>query len=156
MALKLPMVVSLTVLAIGATLTPSYAAPPVSMSADTLIGARQAAFAFMAGNFGAMKAAVKAGSSPHDFADVTDDMVEWGELIPAMFPPGTEAGRDTKALKTVWSDSAGFARDAAAFVTAAKALKAAAASDDKAGFASAFKATGQACGACHKGYRAKD
>jgi cytochrome c556 len=58
-------------------------------------------------------------------------------------------------LPEVWSDSAGFAKDAVAFGAAADKLTAAAKADDKEAFATALKDVGAACGACHKGYRAK-
>jgi len=134
----------------------SIAATPVTMQPESVIGARQAAYAFMAGNFGEMKAAIAAGKSPKDFADTAQDMAEWAALIPAMFPPGTETGNDTKAKPAVFSDPKGFAHAAGVFEVAAKDLAAAAKADDKIAFAAAFKTTAKACGACHKSYREKD
>lgn len=134
----------------------AWAAAPSPVNPQTLIAARQAGFAFMAGNFEAMKNTIKAGGAPRQYADTAAEMVEWGELIPALFPAGTETGHDTKALPAVFSDADGFAKRAADFTAAAKALKAASEANDAKAFAAAFKQTGQACGACHKAYRAKD
>jgi cytochrome c556 len=70
-----------------------------------------------------------------------------------MFPVGSD--KDSKALPTVWSDSAGFAAAGAAANVAYDKLAVAAGSGDMAAVATAFGDTGKACGACHTKYRAK-
>ena len=70
------------------------------------------------------------------------------------FPAGSDKG-DTKALPTVWSDSAGFEAANKAAEMAQDKLAAAAGSGDIAALTTAFQDTGKACGACHDKFRAK-
>ena len=70
-----------------------------------------------------------------------------------MFPAGSD--KDTKALPTVWSDSAGFAAASKAVDAAYDKLAVAAGSGDLAAVTTAFGDTGKACGACHDKFRAK-
>ena len=71
-----------------------------------------------------------------------------------MFPAGSDKG-DTKALPTVWSDSAGFMAASKAVDAAYDKLATAAGSGDLAATTAAFGETGKACGACHEKFRAK-
>ena len=71
-----------------------------------------------------------------------------------MFPAGSDKG-ETKALPTVWSDSAGFAAASKATDAAYDKLAVAAGSGDLAAVTAAFGDTGKACGACHEKFRAK-
>jgi cytochrome c556 len=70
-----------------------------------------------------------------------------------MFPAGSD--KDTKALPTVWSDSAGFLAASKAADAAYDKLAVAAGSGDLAAVTAAFGDTGKACGACHDKFRAK-
>jgi len=71
-----------------------------------------------------------------------------------MFPAGSDKG-ETKALPTVWSDSAGFKKAGQNADAAYDKLAVAAGSGDLAALGTAFGDTGKACGACHSTYRAK-
>jgi cytochrome c556 len=71
-----------------------------------------------------------------------------------LFPAGSDKG-DTKALPTVWSDSAGFTAASKNADAAFDKLAAAAGSGDLAAVTTAFGDTGKACGACHDKFRAK-
>src|SRR5262245_42952140 len=71
-----------------------------------------------------------------------------------MFPAGSDKG-DSKALPTVWSDSAGFMAAAKNADAAYDKLAAAAGSGDLAAVTAAFGDTGKACGACHDKFRVK-
>jgi cytochrome c556 len=71
-----------------------------------------------------------------------------------MFPAGSDKG-ETKALPTVWSDSAGFQAAAKNADAAYDKLATAAGSGDLAAVTAAFGDTGKACGACHDKFRAK-
>jgi len=125
----------------------------VSVPADTIIAARQAGFDLQAGNVGAMKAAIDAGGDVKSFKDAAKGLSNWGHVIPGMFPDGTQAGHDTHALPAVWSDRAGFEKAAENFWTQADKLTVLAEANDKAGFATQYTATTQACGACHRNFR---
>lgn len=71
-----------------------------------------------------------------------------------MFPAGSDKG-ETKALPTIWSDSAGFKAAGAASIAAYDKLATAAGSGDMAALTAAFGDTGKTCGACHDKFRAK-
>jgi len=71
-----------------------------------------------------------------------------------MFPAGSDKG-ETKALPTVWSDSAGFLAASKNADAAYDKLAVAAGSGDLAAVTAAFGDTGKACGACHDKFRAK-
>jgi cytochrome c556 len=120
-----------------------------------VIAVRKAGMSLQGAALGAVKAAVGAGVDVKNFAGAGAAMSLWAKQIPSVFPPGTDKGEDTKALPTIWSDSAGFAKASAALGTAADKLAAAAKANDKEAFAAAFKEVGEACGGCHKTYRAK-
>jgi cytochrome c556 len=70
-----------------------------------------------------------------------------------MFPAGSD--KDSKALPTVWSDSAGFMAASKNADAAYDKLAVAAGSGDLAAVGAAFADIGKACGACHEKYRAK-
>jgi cytochrome c556 len=127
----------------------------VTLKPDDIIAARQAAYDLQAGVASAMKAGVDGGQDVKPFTQGAKGMVAWGRSIPSMFPAGTEQGHNTKAKAEVWSDRAGFEKAAANFVAQAEKLVQLADANDKAGFATQFKATGEACGACHRPYRAQ-
>ena len=125
----------------------------VSLPSDTVIAARQAAFDLQAGVAAAMKAGVDGGTDVKPYVQGAKGIAAWGKVIPSMFPAGTESGHGTKAKSEIWSDRAGFEKAAANLVTEAEKLQALADTNDKPGFAAQFKATGDACGACHRAYR---
>ncbi len=127
----------------------------VSVPADTIIAARQAGFDLQAGNVGAMKAVIVAGGDVKPFKDAAKGLSNWGHVIPSMFPDGTQTGHDTHALPAVWSDRAGFEKAAETFWIQADKLAVLAEANDKAGFATQYTATTQACGACHRNFRQK-
>lgn len=127
----------------------------VSVPADTIIAARQAGFDLQAGNVTGMKADIDAGNDVKGFRDAANALSAWGHSIPAMFPDGTQAGHETHALPAVWTDRAGFQKAAENFWTQADKLAVLADANDKPGFAAQYTLTTQACGACHRNYRAK-
>jgi cytochrome c556 len=71
-----------------------------------------------------------------------------------MFPVGSDKG-DTKALPTVWTDTAGFQAASKNAEGAFDKLAVAAGSGDLAAVGAAYTDTGKACGACHEKFRAK-
>ena len=119
-----------------------------------VIAVRKAGLDLQASALGAVNLAFKAGAEAKSFAGAGSAISAWGKQIPSLFPPGSDKG-DTKALPEIWSDNAGFVKDATALVTAADKLTAAAKADDKVAFEAALKDVSAACGACHKAYRAK-
>ena len=127
----------------------------VSVPADTIIAARQAGFDLQAGNVIGMKAAIDGGGDVKGFKDAAKALSAWGHVISGMFPDGTQTGHDTKAKAEIWSDRAGFEKAAENFWVQADKLAVLAEANDKAGFATQYTATTQACGACHRNYRVR-
>ena len=140
-------------LVLAAALAGAAGAGGVDLKPDDVIAARQAGFDLQSGVMAAMKAGVDGGADVKQYEDGAKGLVAWGKVIPAMFPDGTQTGHDTKAKAEIWSNTAEFQKDAANFYEAAAKLQTLAAADDKDGFASQFKATGAACGACHRQFR---
>ncbi|MBV9782299.1 MAG: cytochrome c [Acidisphaera sp.] len=133
---------------------PALPKPPYTDPQEAIV-ARQASYKAQGQMFGAMKKAIDAKQDPAPFAPDAAWMSQWGQLIPSMFPPGSETGHDTKALPAIWSDKAGFDKDAANFNAAAAKLAQVATTNDKAAFAEQYQAVGETCGACHRAYRAR-
>jgi cytochrome c556 len=119
-----------------------------------VIAVRKAGLDLQASTLGAVNLAFKAGAEAKSFAGAGSAISAWAKQIPSLFPPGSDKGT-TKALPEIWTDNAGFVKDAADLGTAADKLTAAAKADDKVAFEAALKDVTAACGACHKAYRAK-
>lgn len=130
------------------------AGPPFA-SAQDAIDARRKAYKLSGKIFKELKAAVEAGAPVKPYTADVEFLVAWSRKIPLMFPPGSDTGHDTKALPEVWTDREHFDRDASDYTAAAETLAKLAEADDKAGFGRQFQATGKACAACHKAFRAR-
>lgn len=126
-------------------------APPPTP--EQIITARQAGMDMVGGLAELMKAAVQSGADVQPFQEPAAAMAKWAAVYPHLFPEGTQTGGGTKAKAEVWSDRAGFEKAAAVMVAASTKLAEAAKSGDKAMFAEAFKAEGQSCGGCHRGFK---
>jgi cytochrome c556 len=132
----------------------AHADDEVELAPSTLIAIRQAGYDLQGANLGDLKRAVEAKTTEvKPFKPNAEAIVAWSKVIPSLFPKGTD--KDTKALPAVWSDRAGFEKAAANLTAAAETLVKAADANDPAAFATAFKATADACGACHRPFRAK-
>ncbi len=120
-----------------------------------LIAVRQAAFSLNNGSFGFIRSVVAAKGDVKPLEAPAKAIAKWAAVIPTMFPKGTETGDDTKALPEIWSDPAGFQKAAATMGTAATKLADAAKAGDAEAVAADTKVLGEACGGCHRPYRAK-
>lgn len=119
-----------------------------------IIAARRAGYKKMGQAFFPIKKALAAGQPVTTFADNAQVIIDWGQHIPTMFPPGTEQGGGTHALPAVWSEREQFDKNAANLVVQAEKLKALAVAGDTEGFKKQYAATGAVCVNCHKTYRA--
>jgi cytochrome c556 len=119
------------------------------------IAIRQTGMSLQAGDFGYIRAVLKDKGDVKQLEAPAKAIAMWADLIPAVFPKGSETGGDTKALPEIWSDPAGFKKIAVALGDAATKLAAAAKADNAEEVAADAKLMGEQCGACHKGYRAK-
>lgn len=120
-----------------------------------LIEYRQVGFSLLSGDFTGIRAVATAKGDVKTLEGPAKAMQRYAALIPALFPAGTQAGNNTKALPEIWSDQAGFQKAAAALGEAAGAISVAAKAGDADGVAAGIKAAGDACGACHRVYRAR-
>ncbi len=146
-------------LGLAAMLTAGTAAVlPAVARADSpadIILIRQAGQDLLAGTFGGLKIALDAKVDVKTLAVRADAMTKWMKVFPLQFPAGSDTGAPNKAAPTIWSDRAGFDKSAASFTEATVKLTELAKAGDTDGFAAQFKATADACGACHKDYRLK-
>ena len=144
--------------ALGFTIWATVAAAQgagITYQSDEVIALRQAVMDLQAGNANAMKTAVDSGADVKPLTPAAKGIAASTRLIPLLFPPGTEQGHNTKAKAEVWSDRAGFEKAASNANAQAEKLIQLADANDKAGFATQFQALGNACGACHRPYRAQ-
>ena len=109
----------------------------------------------MNADFAGIRAVVALKGDVKTLEKPADAMARWIKQFPSQFPPGSDTGHNTKALPTVWSDNAGFVKAANVLADAADKLALLAKAGDAAGVASQVKVVGDACGACHKTYRAR-
>jgi cytochrome c556 len=101
--------------------------------------------------------AIKAAVEAKDYATIeakAKDIMGTADKIPSLFPKGSTKGK-TKAKAEIWENSDEFAKDAKALSKAAGALAAAAKGGNDAEVGVKVKEMGDACGACHKQFRAK-
>ena len=120
-----------------------------------LIELRQSGQDLVLGTFGGIRAVVDAKGDIKKLETPAKALQRWALVFPTLFPKGTETGHDTKALPAIWSDNAGFLKAAADFSAAAGKLAEIAKAGDADGIGAQVKAVGDACGACHRTYRAK-
>jgi cytochrome c556 len=101
--------------------------------------------------------AIKAAVEAKDYATVeakARDIMGNADKIVSLFPKGSTTGK-TKALPAIWEKSDEFAKNAKALKSAASELASAAKAGDDAAVTTKVKALGEACGACHKAFRAE-
>jgi cytochrome c556 len=80
-----------------------------------------------------------------------DALVDLAGELKFIFPAGS--GEGTHALPAVWAEPAKFSAAVAAAEDGTQQLSVAIGSGDRKAIAAAFKATGDACKACHEAYR---
>jgi cytochrome c556 len=119
------------------------------------IETRQAGQDLVAGDFAGIRAVVMLKGDVKTLEKPADAIARWIKQFPSQFPPGSDTGHNTKALPAVWSDAAGFQKAADTMVEAADKLSQLAKAGDAEGVAAQVKVVGDACGACHRTYRAR-
>jgi cytochrome c556 len=124
--------------------------------ADTFdpIKTRQAGQDLVAGTFAGVKAVITLKGDVKTLEGPGKAIQKWALVFPTLFPAGTDKG-DTKAAPAIWTDQAGFQKDAEALSAAGGKLAMAAKAGDETAVAAAYKEIGEACGACHKDFRLK-
>ncbi len=83
---------------------------------------------------------------------------KYADALPTWFPKGSgpEAGVKTAAKPEIWAQSADFAAAAKRLQVEAAKFSAVAGTKDIDAIKAQAKATGEACGGCHKPFRVKD
>lgn len=121
-----------------------------------VIAVRQAGMKQNGANMGAIKKVLDAGGDLTTVASNAQGIADFGRKIATVFPTGSgpESGIKTRAMPEIWVSKADFEKAAANLATQADTLMAALKANDKAAATAAFGATGGACGACHRTYRA--
>ena len=117
-----------------------------------LIAVRRAGMALNAANFAGIRGVIAAKGDVKTLEAPAKAMARWIRIHPTLFPAGTDKG-DTRALPTIWSDPAGFRKDAENLAVAAEKLAELAKAGDADGVAAAVKPIVDACNDCHKTYR---
>lgn len=127
---------------------------------DAAIKARKSHMGLFAFNLGTLGAMAK-GEMPYDAGAASAAAGNLAKLasmnLAAYFPEGSARGQaeGTRALPAIWENGTDVMAKLAALNEAAVALDAAAGTD-LASLQAALGPVGQACGACHKDYRAPE
>jgi len=141
-------------LAAGLSVTAAWAATP----AET-VKARQANFKKMGRSMKAVSDQLKQ-SSPDVGVIRTNAaiMVDVAGKVRHAFPRGTgvEAGVETDALATIWSDNKQFVARMNTLAAATRGLQKAAASGNAQTIKAAFPAVGGSCKGCHDNFKGKN
>ncbi len=142
-------------LALAAALAVAASGLAVAQTGPNPIETRQVAFALLGGNYAGIRAVATAKGDVKTLEGPAKAIARYAAIIPTLFPAGTQTGNGTKALPEIWSDNAGFQKAAAGLGEAAAQLAKVANAGDAAGVDAAIKAVGDACGACHRTFRAR-
>lgn len=120
-----------------------------------VIEMRQTGLDLLAGDYAGINAVIANKGDIKKLEGPAKAIQRWAALFPTLFPKGSETGHNTKALPEIWSDNAGFQKAAANLGEAAGKLVELAKAGDVEPMVAGAKAVGDACGACHRTYRAK-
>lgn len=108
-------------------------------------------------NNSAANKAIKGAVEAKDYATVESkarDIMGNAEKIVSLFPKGSDKGK-TKATAAIWDKSDDFGKAAKNLSKAAGELAAAAKAKDEAAVTAKVKGVSDACGGCHKAFRAE-
>jgi cytochrome c556 len=101
--------------------------------------------------------AIKAAVETKDYATIetkAKDLMGTSDKIPDLFPKGSTTGK-TKATAAIWEKQDEFNKNAKNLRKAASELADAAKAKDDAAIGPKVKAVSEACGGCHKAFRAE-
>jgi cytochrome c556 len=129
-----------------------------ALMGDAAIKARKDAMKSFSANNKVIQAFVKDGKgTTADVADKATAIAATAKQIPELFPKGSGRGdfpdKVTRALPAIWTDMAGFDKNAKALVAESAKLAGIAKAGDKAAITKQVAEVGKVCGACHKAYR---
>ena len=136
----------------GAALYAKPAPRAAAPSPQDIVTTRQAGMDMAASTLTLLKNASANGAPLKTLVFPASSLAKFGGVMPALFSDNTR-GLASRARPTVWTDRAGFQAKAAVFASAAKALTAAAAAEDKPAFDAALASLGASCKGCHDSYQ---
>jgi len=106
---------------------------------------------------GAAAKAIKGAVEEKDYATIetkAKDLMGSSEKIPDLFPKGSTKGK-TKAKAEIWEKWDDFTKNAKNLNKASSELADAAKAKDEAAVTAKVKGVSEACGSCHKAFRAE-
>ena len=139
-------------LATGGALYAKPTARPSGPAAQDIVATRQAGMGMSAATLTLIKNASANGVPLKNLRFNASSLAKWADALPSLFSENTR-GLTSRAMPTIWTDRAGFMAKAGEFSTAAKALAAAAAAEDKPAFDAALASVGASCKGCHDTYQ---
>jgi cytochrome c556 len=145
-------------LAAAALLAIVAVAPAVQAASDPnamAIKYRQSAYTVLVAQFGYMGAVV-GGKMPYDakaFQVRADRSVVLGQILPEVFPVGSDKGAPTEAKPEIWQKQAEFKKLLADTQDKLGALAKAAASGNLETIKPVYSAAADSCKACHKQFK---
>ncbi|HEX5421497.1 MAG TPA: cytochrome c [Gammaproteobacteria bacterium] len=118
---------------------------------------RQDVMKSMAGHVGAIGEIVKGQVDYDHIVAQAKALADTAPLVKDIFPENSKPSdySKTQALAKIWQQPQDFQKKVSGLENAAQAFLASAQSGDKEKIQASFKEVGQACGSCHKEFRAK-
>ena len=133
---------------------PSRTAP--AMSAEQIVEVRRVGMRLAAADIQLLRTAAEKGAPLPPLGRGARGLVDWGAVLPSLFPAGTGPGTgQTRAKAEIWTNRADFEERARTFSAGAEQLVAAAAANDMTAAGPAWDATWEGCNACHRLYRSE-
>jgi cytochrome c556 len=146
------------VAAVAGMVLMSSGAIEAALMGDAAIKARKDAMKSFSDNNKVIQAFVKDGKgTTADVADKATAIAATAKQLSELVPKGSGRGdfpdKTTRALPAIWTDMAGFDKNAKALVAESAKLAGIAKAGDKDAITKQAAEVGKVCGACHKAYR---
>ena len=143
---------------VGAVLLMGAVASAGAAGALEVIHARQHRLHSLGREFKSLRD--RAGDSHPNWSAIAgeaNDIERLAAALPGWFPAGSGPGHGvkTRAAAAIWAQPKAFARAARTFLNRARDLQQAAARHDRRALAPRARALGEACGSCHRRFRAR-
>ncbi len=150
--LRRPIVLIAALLAIGAAGIAGAAGLP------QIVHARQAHFKSLGRSLKSLRDQIRRSQPDWSIVATDADRIQHlAAALPTWFPAGSGKGHGvkTRARAAVWAHPRAFARAARIFLSRAQSLTQAAGGRDRRALELRARALGQACGSCHRRFRAR-
>lgn len=114
---------------------------------------RQAVMKAVGGHMASMAAILKGKTHTKNLSIHADAMATLADIVPGVFPEGSGEASGSEALPAVWTEPEAFKEAMDRYVSAAGAMRSAAASGDMSQVGPAINELGQSCKGCHDDFR---